>query len=100
MQATELQEHPTEEEIDEALEESFPASDPPAWTLGVEPPGPVAAVDEGALGVLFREARTYRAWQPRPVSDALLRAIYDLAKWGPTSANSSPARFVFLRTEE
>jgi 3-hydroxypropanoate dehydrogenase len=51
-----------------------------------------------ALNVLFREARTHNAWLPKPVPDDLLRQLYDLVKFGPTSANSSPARFVFLRT--
>jgi 3-hydroxypropanoate dehydrogenase len=51
-----------------------------------------------ALDQLFRQARTHSAWLPEPVSDDTLRELYDLAKWGPTSANSCPARFVFLRT--
>jgi 3-hydroxypropanoate dehydrogenase len=55
---------------------------------------------DGALDQLFREARTYTAWLDRPVSDSTLHQLYDLMKWGPTSANSSPARIVFLRTPE
>jgi len=95
-----IAEHPTEEEIDETLEETFPASDPPSWTLGVERPVlPQAMVGDATLDLLFREARTHRAWQPRPVPDELLRRIYELARWGPTSANSSPARFLFLRSD-
>jgi len=58
------------------------------------------AVDDAALDTLFREARTYMAWQPKPVSDAMLHDLYDLLKWAPTSANASPARFAFLRTKE
>lgn len=54
----------------------------------------------GACDVLFRAARTHNAWLDRPVADSLLRRIYDLMKWGPTSANGSPARIVFLRTRE
>ena len=53
-----------------------------------------------ALATLFHHARTHNAWLSRPVSDHLLRQIYDLMKWGPTSANSSPARIVFLRTSQ
>jgi len=55
---------------------------------------------EGALDLLFRQARSHNEWLPMPVPDALLRQVYDLTKWGPTSANSSPARFVFLRSPE
>jgi 3-hydroxypropanoate dehydrogenase len=51
-----------------------------------------------ALDQLFREARTYNAWQDRPVSDETLRQLYELMKWAPTSANMSPARILFLRT--
>jgi 3-hydroxypropanoate dehydrogenase len=61
-------------------------------------------LDEAALDQIFRKARTYRrsadAWLPQAVSDAQLRDIYDLAKLGPTSANSSPARIVFVRSAE
>ena len=53
-----------------------------------------------ALDVLFRQARTYAAWQDRPVGDETLRQVYELMKWGPTSANSNPARMLFLRTPE
>ena len=57
-------------------------------------------VPDSALDVLFRTARTYRSWLPQPVPDDLLRQVYELFKWGPTSGNSSPARVVFVRSEE
>jgi 3-hydroxypropanoate dehydrogenase len=53
-----------------------------------------------ALDRLFREGRTFSAWRSGPVPLELLRELYDLAKLGPTSANSSPARFVFLTTPQ
>ncbi len=53
-----------------------------------------------ALNQLFREARTYTAWLPRAVPLEVLREAYELARLGPTSANSSPGRFVFLTTIE
>ena len=52
------------------------------------------------LDLVFRRARTHSAWLDKPVPDALLREVYDLMKWGPTSANCCPARLVFLRTPE
>ena len=55
--------------------------------------------DEG-LDLLFREARTFGAWLDKPVDDELLRRIYDTMKWGPTAANSGPARFVFIRSKQ
>jgi 3-hydroxypropanoate dehydrogenase len=58
------------------------------------------AVDDKALNSLFREARSYMKWQPRPVSDQTLQDLYELLKWGPTSANAGPARFAFLRSKE
>jgi len=59
-----------------------------------------STLQDEALNQIFREARTYSGWLDKPVSDETLRQLYDLMKWGPTSANSSPARFVFLRTKE
>ena len=58
------------------------------------------AIDDAALDALFREARTHNAWTDQPVTDDDLRAVFDLMKMGPTSANCSPARFVFIRTPE
>lgn len=49
---------------------------------------------------LFTEARTQNGYLPQPVSDEQLRQLYELLKWGPTSANCSPARFLFVRTPE
>ncbi len=57
-------------------------------------------LDDHALDTLFREARTHASWSDAPVSDEDLHRLYDLTKFGPTSANTSPARFVFLRTLE
>lgn len=51
-----------------------------------------------ALDLIFGKARTQNGWQAEPVSDDQLRELYELMKWGPTSANSSPARILFLRT--
>ncbi len=58
------------------------------------------SLDHAALDALFTSARTQNKWTSQPVSDADLQALYDLVKMGPTSANSSPARFVFVRTPE
>ena len=55
--------------------------------------------DDG-LDLIFREARTQNAWTDKPVGEVLLEAIYDLAKWGPTSANCSPMRVVFVVGKE
>lgn len=57
-------------------------------------------IDDRALDVIFRNARTHNVWLPKPVSDETLRQLYDLMKWGPTSANCSPARLLFLRSKE
>ena len=57
-------------------------------------------LNDNALDQLFRTARTQNAFQDRPVEDAQLRALYDLLKWGPTSANMSPGRFVFVKSPE
>jgi 3-hydroxypropanoate dehydrogenase len=55
-------------------------------------------LDQAALDLLFLEARTQNGWLPTPVSDDQLRRIYDIIKMGPTSANSCPARILFVRT--
>jgi 3-hydroxypropanoate dehydrogenase len=61
---------------------------------------PKTKLSDEALDQLFRQARTFPAWQPKPVPVEILREIYELARLGPTSANSTPARFLFLTTEE
>jgi 3-hydroxypropanoate dehydrogenase len=58
------------------------------------------AINDEALDQLFRSARSQNKWQDKPVSSTILEAIYDLMRWGPTSANCSPARFVFVTTQE
>jgi 3-hydroxypropanoate dehydrogenase len=55
-------------------------------------------ISREALDQLFCEARTHSTWLPEPVPVELLRKAYELARLGPTSANASPARFVFLTT--
>jgi 3-hydroxypropanoate dehydrogenase len=57
-------------------------------------------LDEEGLDLLFRKARSYYGWLNRPVSDDLLRQLYEVMKWGPTSANGNPARIVFVRSRE
>jgi 3-hydroxypropanoate dehydrogenase len=57
------------------------------------------AIDQPAIAQLFTEARTHNAFLDRPVSDELLRKAVDLAKMAPTSANQSPMRILFLRSE-
>lgn len=53
-----------------------------------------------SIDQLFTEARTQNGYRSDPVSDDTLRRLYELMKWGPTSANCSPARFLFVRTPE
>lgn len=57
-------------------------------------------LDDAALDTLFRSARTQNKWTDAPVTDETLGALFDLLKMGPTSANCSPARFLFLRSPE
>lgn len=52
------------------------------------------------LDLIFRKARTHNVWLDKPVDDALLRQVYDLAKMGPTSANMCPLRIVFVKSPE
>ncbi|MBC7953516.1 MAG: malonic semialdehyde reductase [Rhodospirillaceae bacterium] len=57
-------------------------------------------VDDKALDLMFREARTHSKWLDQPVADALLHQAWDIARMGPTSANTQPARVVFVRSAE
>ncbi|HEV2947956.1 MAG TPA: malonic semialdehyde reductase [Gemmataceae bacterium] len=57
-------------------------------------------LNDEALDLIFRKARTHSAWQPRPVDDGLLQQVYDLAKMGPTSANMCPMRIIFVKSAE
>jgi nitroreductase len=52
------------------------------------------------LDLIFRKARTHNVWLDKPVEDALLRQVYDLAKMGPTSANMCPMRIIFVKSRE
>ena len=58
-----------------------------------------APLPDTALDQLFRNARTHNEFKLEPISDEDLRAIYDLVKWGPTTANSQPLRIVFLKSK-
>jgi 3-hydroxypropanoate dehydrogenase len=57
-------------------------------------------LNDTTIETLFTHARTHSAWLDKPVTDAQLHQIYDLMRWGPTSANCSPARIVFIKTPE
>ncbi len=74
---------------------------PDATTPPEAPPAfePRAAVDGAALDTLFRHARSHYAWRDTPLPDTKLRELFELLRMGPTSANCSPARFLFLRTQ-
>ncbi|MCZ7153663.1 nitroreductase family protein, partial [Salmonella enterica] len=55
-------------------------------------------LDQAAIAQLFTEARTHSAWQDRQIDDAVLHRLYEAMKFGPTAANSTPARIVFVKT--
>lgn len=55
-------------------------------------------LDAAALDQLFRQARSYNQFTDRPVDDDTLRQLYELLKWGPTSMNTQPGRFLFVRS--
>jgi 3-hydroxypropanoate dehydrogenase len=59
-----------------------------------------AMIPGEAVERLFTGAHTHSVWLPKPVEDDTLRALYDLMKWGPTSANTSPARIIFVKSKE
>ena len=57
-------------------------------------------LNDTALQTLFTDARTHNGWRDKPVTDEQLRQLWELMKWGPTSANCSPARIVFVKSSE
>ncbi|MBY0574068.1 MAG: malonic semialdehyde reductase [Undibacterium sp.] len=57
-------------------------------------------LDQASLNTLFSAARTHNEWLEKPVTEEQLKAIYDQMKWGATSANCSPARLVFVQSQE
>lgn len=57
-------------------------------------------LDDSALDIVFREARTHVKWLDQPVPDSLLAKIHDVAKFGPTSANICPLRIVYIKSPE
>lgn len=57
-----------------------------------------APLDAATMDRLFLQARSHNAWTDRRVDDRTVRALYDLARWGPTAANGNPGRFVFVRS--
>jgi len=59
-----------------------------------------SVLTDQTLDQLFRSARSQNGWQDKPVSDEQLQQVYELMKWGPTSANSCPARIVFVKSDE
>ena len=63
--------------------------------MGIKKP-----ISEEAIAQLFIKARTHHAWTDKSVSEEQLQSLYELAKWGPTSANSLPMRIVFVRSKE
>jgi 3-hydroxypropanoate dehydrogenase len=55
---------------------------------------------DASLDQLFLSARTFNAWLPKEVTDEQIHRIYDLAKFGPTSANASPMRVIFVKSKD
>jgi len=62
--------------------------------------GRIGSLDDDALDLLFREARTHNGWTDKPVTDEQIRLLYQLTISGPTTSNSQPSRFLFCRTPE
>lgn len=69
-------------------------------TTVTDSPVTLPVLDDAGRAALFTEARTANTYSPEPVSDATLRAIWELAKWPPTAANTQPLRVTFVRSEE
>jgi len=61
--------------------------------------GRIARLDDAAIDLILRDARSHYAWTDKPVSEEMLRTLFDITIQGPTSMNSSPARFIFVTNE-
>lgn len=59
-----------------------------------------AALDDDSIDVILADARSHYAWQDKPVSDAMLHRLYEITAAGPTSMNTCPARFIFVKSQE
>ncbi len=68
--------------------------------MSISETGRSLVINDDGLDLIFRKARSHNAWLDKPVDDALLRQVYDLARMGPTSANMSPMRIVFVKSLE
>ena len=60
----------------------------------------ISGLDDDSIDLILRKARSHYAWADRPVPDALLKAAYEITSAGPTSMNSCPARFVFVKSQK
>ena len=76
------------------------SADTAAQTVLTRLKADISGCDSGTLRLLLTEARSHNGWLDRPVADSLLKELYEIMRWGPTSANSSPARVVLLKTAE
>lgn len=57
-------------------------------------------IDNSALNTIFLEARTINKWSDKKIDDELIKKLYETARLGPTAANSNPARFIFIKSDE
>jgi len=76
------------------------AADAQARTNAAELKSRIGAADPDTLALLFTEARTHYGWRDKPVKREQLKALYDIAKMGPTSMNQQPMRLVFVESQE
>jgi len=84
----------------EALNQRENEKDQATIMISAAPDSTTHRLSDDAYKVLFSEARTYSDWLDRSVGDDLLHQLYDLMKWGPTSANCCPVRILFLRSRQ
>lgn len=92
-------------DLDSKVLDAEPPSRAVAAELASRALAPSRATSKGALPAasldqLFRLARTYNEWSTREIDDQTIRELYELLKWAPTAANSSPARFVWVKSAE